>query len=57
MKSILKSNHNYIFKYAIKKKKRQNTVLYERIGNEINKSVRFLLIYAKALPFSACGRE
>jgi hypothetical protein len=56
MKSILKSNHNYIFKYAIKKK-RQNTVLYERIGNEINKSLRFLLIYAKALPFSACGRE
>jgi hypothetical protein len=56
MKSILKSNHNYIFKYTIKKK-RQNTVLYERIGNEINKSLRFLLIYAKALPFSACGRE
>jgi hypothetical protein len=56
MKSILKSNHNYIFKYAIKKKK-DKTVSYERLGNEINKSLRFLLTYAKALPFSACGRE
>jgi hypothetical protein len=55
MKNILKSNHNYISKYAIKKK--DKTVSYERIGNEINKSLRFLLIYAKALPFSACGRE
>jgi len=32
------------------KKKRQNTALFERIGNEINKYLRFLLIYALAIP-------